>query len=65
MGKTTTYKQQTGLVGMTYIQLQNNSQTVIGQRYWCTDCNYEQGYGHMFGFWKIPTAEDIGYNLGR
>ena len=52
-----------GRVDPTYIQLQNNSETVVGQRYWRANGNYEHGYDHMFNFWKVPTEKDIGQHL--
>lgn len=51
------------MIDITYIQLQNNSQAVIGQRYRRANCNYEKCYGHMFSFGKISTANDIGQHL--
>lgn len=47
------------MIDFTYIQLQNNSKAVIGQWYWCATCNYEECYGHMLSFWKIPAANNV------
>ncbi len=58
-------KKWAGCFHMTYIQLQNNSQTVKGQRYRRARGNNEQRYGHMFNFWKIPPADDVGNHLRR